>query len=182
MTHSKLTPGIPAPWLKYIKSHAGRYATGMFSRDDAVQVAAVAFLTAQARFKPGKGVFDHYVKAAIRNALLNARKTEQKHWDLREDTDDDVKASDDVPHWAGEEIILEALEEASRSQRVLHWADALPLKFAPLWDALYARDMSQREFAAEIGVSQARISQRNGQFVARARADLDMLVSTESPY
>jgi len=55
------------------------------------------------------------------------------------------------------------------------------MKFAPPWDALYARDMSQREFASEIGVSQARISQRNGQLVARARTDLQMLVLTESP-
>ena len=81
MAHSKSRPGIPAPWLKYIKSHVGKYATGMFSRDDAEQVAAIAFFTAQARFKTGKGVFDHYARASIRNALLNARKAEQKHWE-----------------------------------------------------------------------------------------------------
>lgn len=181
MTRSKSTPGIPAPWLKYIKSHAGKYATGMFSRDDAQQVASMAFLTAQACFKPGKGVFEHYVRAAIRNALLNARRAEQKHWDQREDSGDDIKASDTVPHWAGEEVVLVTIQEKNRSQQVLQWADGLPLKLAPLWDALYTRDMSQREFAAEIGVSQARISQRNRQFVARARTDLHMLVPTDSP-
>jgi RNA polymerase sigma factor (sigma-70 family) len=181
MTHSRSTPGIPAPWLKYIKSHAGKYATGMFSRDDAQQVASIAFLTAQARFQPGKGVFDHYVRAAIRNALLNARRAEQKHWEQREDSGDDIKARGTTPYWTGEEIVLEAIQEATRSQQVLHWADGLPLKLAPLWDALYARDISQREFAAEIGVSQARISQRNGQFVARARTDLHMLAPAESP-
>lgn len=180
MTHSKSKPGIPALWLKYIKSHAGKYATGMFSRDDAQQIASLAFLTAQARFKPGKGVFDHYVRAAIRNALLNARKAEQKHWDQREDSGDDIKVSDTIPHWAGEEIILEAMQEATRSQQVQQWAEGLSVKLAPLWDALYARDMSQREFAAEIGVSQARISQRNGQFLAHARTELRMLVLTES--
>lgn len=181
MTHSKSTPEIPAPWLKYIKSHASKYATGMFSRDDAQQVASIAFLTAQARFKPGKGVFEHYVRAAIRNALLNARRAEQKHWDQREDSGDDIKSNDTVPHWAGEEIILQAIQEATQSQQVQRWADGLPLKLAPLWNALYARDMSQREFAAEIGVSQARISQRNGQFVARARNELQMLIPIESP-
>jgi RNA polymerase sigma factor (sigma-70 family) len=181
MAHSKSRPGIPAPWLKYIKSHVGKYATGMFSRDDAEQVAVIAFLTAQARFKPGKGVFDHYARASIRNALLNARKAEQKHWEQREDSGDDIKAGDAVPHWAGEEIVLDAMEEATRSQQVRNWADALPVNLAPLWHGLYARDMSQREFAAEIGVTQARVSQRNGQFVARARTELQMLVSSESP-
>jgi RNA polymerase sigma factor (sigma-70 family) len=181
MVHTKSRPGIPAPWLKYIKSHAGKYAVGMFSRDDAEQVAAIALLNAQARFEINKGVFDHYARAAIRNALLNARKAEQKHWALREDPVDDIKASDAVPDWAGEEIVLDAMDEATRSLQVLNWADGLPLKLAPLWHALYARDMSQRQFAAEIGVSQARVSQRNGQFVARARTELQMLVSSGAP-
>lgn len=177
MTHSKLTPGIPAPWLSYIKSHARKYAAGMFSPEDAQQVAALAFLNARARFNPRKGIFDRYAKRAIRNALLNATRVEKKHWDQREDPDDEYTANDSTPHWAAEDAVLERIEEMARAECVLTWADSLPPKLAPLWQGLYARDMSQREFAAEAGVSQARISQRNGKFLERARADLEALLT-----
>jgi hypothetical protein len=51
-------------------------------------------------------------------------------------------------------------------------ANDLPPNLAALWQVLYARDMSQREFAAKTGVTQACISQRNGRLLAHAREAL----------
>ena len=177
MTRSKSTSAIPAQWSKYIKAHAGKYATGIFSREDAEQVASMAFLNARARFKPGKGVFERYAKTSIRNALLNARRAERKHWDQREDPDEDYEGDISTPLWAGEDLVLDSIDDATRAQRILDWADTLAPPFVKLWQGLYARDLSQREFAVEAGVSQARVSQRNKQFLARARTDLEQVVS-----
>ncbi len=51
-------------------------------------------------------------------------------------------------------------------------ANDLPPNLAALWQGLYARDMSYREFAAKTGVTQACISQRNGNLLAHAREAL----------
>ncbi len=172
MTKSKPTPAIPAQWTKYIKRHARNYAFGVFSPEDAEQVAFEAFLKAQKRHVPARGVFDRYAKAAIRNALLNARKGEQRHWDHRESADETPKSVAAVPAWAGEDEILDAVQEAKTVRAISLWADRLPAKLAPIWQSLYSLDLSQREFAAEAGVSQARVSQRNGQLLDLAREAL----------
>lgn len=172
MTRMKSAPVIPAQWSRYIKSHAGKYATGMFAREDAEQVATLAFLSARTHFKPGKGDFDRYARVSIRNALLNARRAERKHWDQRESSEAEHQEDDGLPHWAGEETVLETIDDMAVVTGIQCWADALPPKLAPIWQALYTRDLSQREYALEVGVSQPRISQLHSLILDHARSDL----------
>lgn len=159
MTKSKSAPAIPAKWSTYIKRSARSYACGVFSPEDAEQTGLEAFVRARARYNPAKGPFDHYTKAAIRNALLNARVAEQRHWEIPADPADggDVE----TPAWAAEGEALGAIDEADKARAISAWADSLPASLSSLYRGLYGQEMSQRELAAKAGVSQAAVSQRN---------------------
>lgn len=172
MTKSKTVPAIPANWINYIKRCARGYAHGMFSREDAEQTAREAFIRARAGYVPAKGAFQNYAKSAIRNALLNARKAEQRFGDIPANPGDGGGEEVPAPHWAAESEILQAIDEADRLRAVSSWTDSLPAQLSALYRDLYAGDMSQREAAATAGVSQARMSQRNSKFIRLAREAL----------
>lgn len=172
MTKSTTVPAIPAKWTSYIERSARSYAFGVFSREDAEQTALEAFIRARARYVPAKGAFDHYAKAAIRNALLNARKAEQRFGDIPANPGDGGGEDVPAPHWAAESEVLRAIDEADRLRAVSSWTDSLPAQLSALYRDLYTGDMSQREAAAAAGVSQARMSQRNGKFLRLAREAL----------
>jgi RNA polymerase sigma factor (sigma-70 family) len=172
LAKNESTPPIQGKWIRYIERHAGKYACGMFSPEDAEQVAVEAYIKAQKRYVPAKGVFDNYARASIRNALLKARIAEQRHWQHRDLPEDDAAIGEGPASSAGEEAVIDLMVEAETVRSVSRWANDLPPNLAALWQGLYARDMSQREFAAEAGVTQACISQRNGKLIAHARAAL----------
>lgn len=172
MTKSKSVPAIPAKWTSYIKGSARNYAYGMFAREDAEQTALEAFIRARARYVPAKGAFDNYAKAAIRNALLNARIAEQRNYELPANPDEGGTEEIPTPLWAAEEVALGGIDDAEKLRAVSSWTDGLPAKLSSLYRGLYSRDMSQREFAVTAGVSQARVSQRNGLFIQLAREAL----------
>lgn len=160
MTKSKSVPAIPANWSNYINRTARRYACGLFSTEDAESTASEAFIRARARYVPAKGPFQNYAVTAIRNALLNARIAEQRTRDIPADPNG---GSEDVaaPAWAVEEETLRAIDQAERDRAVSDWTDRLPAKYASLYQGLYDRNLSQRNYAAQAGVSQAAVSQRN---------------------
>jgi RNA polymerase sigma factor (sigma-70 family) len=161
MAKSKSAPGIPAKWSRYIKRSARHYAVGIFSPEDAEQTAFEAFIRARARYVPAKGAFENYAKSAIRNALLNARVAEQRHWEIPTNPDDGGGDEVPTPPSGAEDEVLRAMDEADKTRAVSAWTDSLPAKLSTLYRSLYAHDMSQREFAANAGVSQAAVSQRN---------------------
>lgn len=172
MARTNSTPPVPKDWQTYINKIAHKYATGMFEKDDAKQVALEAFLRARNRYDAAKGPFEHYAKAAIYNALLNARIAEQRHW-APGDAPDGVTAVEIAPNDSlAEEEHLDAIIKREKAAAIIGWRDRLPSKPAALVDALYYRDLSQRDFAAQEGVTQARISQRNGALLTMARRDL----------
>lgn len=115
------------------------------------------------------------MKAAIYNGLLNARIAEQRFW-APGDAPEGVSAVEIPPEpWAAEGDHLDAMAERDKTAAIATWRSQLPSKPAALVDALYYRDMSQRDFAAREGVTQARISQRNGELLTAARHDLAQL-------
>lgn len=175
MTKSKLAPAIPAKWFTYITRSARSYACGVFSPEDAEQTGLEAFVRARARYNPAKGAFDHYAKAAIRNALLNARVAEQRHWEIPADPADNGDI--EIPAWAAEAEVLAAIDEADKAQAVSTWANSLPASLSSLYRGLYGREMSQRELAAKAGVSQAAVSQRNRRLLQLAEDALSRLAA-----
>lgn len=175
MTKSKSAPAIPAKWSSYIKKSARSYAFGVFSAEDAEQTAFEAFLRAKARYVPAKGHFEHYAKAAIRNALLNARRAEQRHFEIPANPDDGGGEEIATPPEGAEGEALRAIDQADREQAVSGWTDSLPGKYSSLYRGLYSREMSQREFAAKAGVSQAAVSQRNRRLLQMAEHALAIL-------
>ena len=177
MTKSNSAPAIPAKWFNYIKRSARSYAFGVFSPEDAEQTGLEAFVRARARYNPAKGAFDHYAKAAIRNALLNARIVEQRHWEIPADPADCGGGDIEMPAWAAEGEALGAIDEADKARAVSAWADSLPTALSSLYRGLYGRDMSQRELAAKAGVSQAAVSQRNQRLLQLAENALARLAT-----
>ena len=177
MTKSKSAPAIPAKWFSYINRSARSYACGVFSPDDAEHTGLDAFVRARARYNPAKGSFDHYAKAAIRNALLNARLAEQRHWEIPADPADSGGGDIETPAWAAEGEVLRAIDEAHKARAVSAWADKLPAALSSLYNGLYGRDMSQRELAAKSGVSQAAVSQRNQRLLQLAENALGRLAA-----
>lgn len=175
MTKSNSAPAIPAKWFNYIKRSARSYAFGVFSPEDAEQTGLEAFVRARARYNPARGAFDHYTKAAIRNALLNARIAEQRHWEIPTDPAD--SGDSETPAWAAEGEVLRAIDEADKARAVSVWADSLPAPLSSLYRGLYGRDMSQRELAAKAGVSQAAVSQRNQRLLQLAEDALARLAA-----
>jgi RNA polymerase sigma factor (sigma-70 family) len=177
MTKSKSVPAIPAKWSRYIKRSGRLYAVGMFSPEDAEQTAFEAFIRAKARYVPTKGAFENYAKAAIRNALLNARVAEQRHWEIPTNPDGGGGEEVPTPPFAAEDEALRAMDEAEKARAVVAWTDRLPATLSTLYHGLYAGDLSQREFAAQAGVSQAAVSQRNQRLLHLAEDALSALAA-----
>ncbi len=176
MSRTKSTPPVPRIWLLYIKKQSRKYAVAMIDRDDVEQIGREAFLKARERYDPKKGPFEHYAKVAINNALLNARIAEQRFWGTGTPPTDDagLDAGPD-PLWAAEDIALDAIIQRDVDASIAAWRQRLSAPAAAVVEALYYRDLSQRDFAAEQGVTQARISQRNGEMLTLARRDLKHL-------
>lgn len=177
MARTNSTPPVPKDWQTYINKTARKFATGMFDNDDAKQVALEAFLRARNHYNPAKGSFEHYAKAAIYNALLNARKAEQRFWGAGEAPDDDATNEIAAEPWEAESATLDLITMNDAVADITTWRQRLPSKAAALVDALYYRDQSQREFAVGEGVTQARISQRNVDMLGIARRALAHLQS-----
>jgi len=175
MARTNSTPPVPKDWQTYINKTARKFATGMFEKDDAKQAALEAFLRARNRYDPTKGPFEHYAKAAIYNALLNARIAEQRFWGGGNATEDEATEEVAPEPWEAEDAALDLITMNDAVSDISAWRQRLPSKPASLVEALYYRDLAQRDFAAEQGVTQARISQRNVQMLARARLELKHL-------
>lgn len=176
MTNATRAPAIPAYWQKYIKHVARTAATGMFSPQDAEQTAYTAYVNADKRYNARKGPFEHYAKSSIRKALISARQKEQRHSDHRGEFDEDGPRDEiPPPPWAAEEEHLEAVEATRATAHIATWIERLPARLATICDALYFEDVSQRVLAKRLGLTQARISQLNGDLLARARRDLAFL-------
>lgn len=176
MPGSTSTPRVPAAWNKYIEGLAPRFATGMFGIEDAIQAGITAYLKADKQYNPVRGPFEHYAKAAIRKALITARQGEQRHWRNRAALPGEESGVDVSPTpWAEEEERVEAIGLRRKAEAIARWRRSLPAKLKATCNGLYFDDQSQRTLAAQEGVSQARISQRNSQLLARAREDLSEL-------
>lgn len=177
MTRIAPTPPVPKEWHHYIKKQSRKFAVGMFDADDAAQVGLETFLKARKRYDPAKGPFEHYAKAAIYNALLKARMAEQRFWaGGDEKPDEPCGAAQVAPEvWEAEDAQIDAIEHDKAVTAIADWRVRLPSKPAALVEALYFGDLSQREYALLEGVSQPRISQRNGDLLARARQALGYL-------
>ncbi|MEG3162718.1 sigma-70 family RNA polymerase sigma factor [Sphingomonas sp. LB2R24] len=172
MARTNSTPPVPKDWQTYINKTARNFATGMFDKDDAQQVALEAFLRARNGYNPVKGPFENYAKVAIYNALLNARMTEQRFWGGGEAPDDDTTDEVAPEPWEAEDATLDLITMNNAAADISAWRQCLPSKPAALVEALYYRDQSQREFAESEGVTQARISQRNVEVLGVARRAL----------
>ena len=175
MARTKSTPPVPRDWKTYINKITRKFTTGMFDRDDARQVALEAFLRARNRYDPARGPFEHYARAAIYNALLNARIAEQRFWGGGDALEREAAPEIAPEPWEAEVAALDLIAMSDAVADITAWRRRLRPKPAAVVEALYYRDQSQRDFAKSEGVSQARISQRNVEMLTQARRDLKHL-------
>jgi RNA polymerase sigma factor (sigma-70 family) len=166
------SPRIPRAWQRYIEKAARKYAFALFDTETAEQTAALAYYKAVKQHHPAAGPFIFYATAAIRNALLDARKAEQRHWFGRAEPEESGTPPVLPNHNAEEEDRLEAIEVKDDAAALAAWKTSLPSKLAEICQGLYYEDLSQRALAKRYGLTQARISQINRQLLTRARSDL----------
>ena len=86
--------------------------------------------------------------------------------------EDHVGAANSVGH-ALELIPAEAVEyDAIAVAQVRRWVDTLRPSLQEIFDLIYRRDLSQREAASTLQVSQPRIAKLHRQLLLRGRTDL----------
>lgn len=168
---STSTPRIPNPWLKYIASAAPRYATGALHSDDLRQIGCVAYIRARARHLPSRGPFEPYAKTAIKNAMLDARRAEQRQYDLPANAAA-VSLDDEGTPWSAETCRVDDLGTATAGEIVRRWTKTLSGKDQIVIEGVFYDEVSQRELAARLGVSQPAVSQRKSAVLARAVVEL----------
>jgi RNA polymerase sigma factor (sigma-70 family) len=166
MAKTASTPPVPPAWEKYINSLARKYATGMFGPDDVRQTAYLAYFRALKRHDPAKGPLENYAKAAIRNALISARRAEQRHLQ-NPGIEGGAEANADAK-------ALPWTDEVSRLE-IEAWLARLSPPLARTCRGIYFDKLSQADLAGREGVSQPRISQRHAELLAQGREDLDDL-------
>jgi len=169
------SPPIPEKWLRYIDGTSGAYATNMFSRADARNTGIVAYLKARKAYKAARGPFENYAKSAIKNALISARRAEQRHSGITpgsSEEEPDVRI--DVPEVEeGEDDQLFQIELRGAIKAVEPWRAKLPAKLRLIARALYFEGVSQRDVGERLGLSQPRISQLHAQLLSIGQADLN---------
>ncbi|WP_313552992.1 sigma-70 family RNA polymerase sigma factor [Brevundimonas sp.] len=170
---STSTPRIPIAWMQYIASAARRYAIGVLDPEDLVQIGVMAFILASRRHQPSVGPFDRYVRVAIRNAMLKARLAEQRQYDLPGDESwvrDDASgpfAPEDT-----ENDYIQRLEDQAVAERMEAWKGTLTRADAIVVEGLFFDERPQESVARELGVTQARVSQRKKRVLANGHAAL----------
>lgn len=181
-------------WTRAITCVASRYSNGRLEADDLRQEARIALWRATTSYKPLRGIpFENYARRVISNRVRSAigsRRRSPQNQAVPE-LEDPVSPGGDAPSdldedWARSlhhEAVLTNDDPAEhfylgeRAQHVGHWAYSLPPILGKVYSLLYEHDLTQREAAAELGVTQARVSQLHAQLLKRGRIDLADLVA-----
>lgn len=162
MAKAPVRTSIPPQWDSYLRSVSGSFARHMFGRDDAYQVARFAYVRACRGYKRARGPFENYAKSAVRKALISASQSEQRHLDgpkLLEEAQEECGDPPALPAWRGEADFLATVEARRRTEAVQQWLHRLPRRLRTVCERIYFDGLSQRDLAAEQGVSQPRINQ-----------------------
>ncbi|MGE3804027.1 MAG: sigma-70 family RNA polymerase sigma factor [Gemmataceae bacterium] len=161
---------VLAAWEPLIRWLARRYAPHSSCVLDFAQIGRMTLLRAALKFPPGyPGRFEHYVRRALRNALVDEAKRVQSQRRERQLERDcfscEDSALDRVIHFETRDLV---------KNRVERW---LP-RLRRLVEMLYVEDLSQADAARALGLTPARISQlcrdlrRLGQIQFEDLADL----------
>jgi RNA polymerase sporulation-specific sigma factor len=150
--------------LKLIWSEALKYRGE--DVEELFLVGCQSALGAIQTFQPGKGRLAPYLRVVVRRVMWNARRPEVETWLAPwYSTEDDVRY-DPEPYDMGEaleELVLLRLAEAE--------LDPMDASVVALHYGLGAQEpLSQREVAAELGISRARVQQRLARAITQLRA------------
>ncbi|WP_375757418.1 hypothetical protein [Corallococcus exercitus] len=129
--------------------------------EDAAQDARIK-VTLMAR----RGVSgEHYVRSAISNSVQNsARQT--------------LVAANEVPPEGIDHLAEEARDrDLFAEAQVRAWIARQPEQLRVVYDLLYREEVSQREAAERLGVSQPRVAKLHGELIARGRDELRALAA-----
>jgi RNA polymerase sigma factor (sigma-70 family) len=142
--------------------------------DDLEQVGLIAFWRAWQTFDPVQGVpFEHYARSVIHRAMSSEiRKTKHPFVAGRALWIDDPNLDPGIlPAVADPEVS----HERWTSRGLVHrWMSKGPPRLREVFCLLYAEDLTQRQAAVLLGISQPRISQLHGDLLRRGRDELTM--------
>jgi len=151
--------------IPLVVSVARRYAGRGAELEDLVQVGAVALVTASERFDPQRGTsFGSFASPTVEGAIRH-------HLRKVADADQTTVAQSDQPP-ATDEIPdgLSALAGSDDRMMLRGWLRTLSDRDRQIVYLRYHADMTERDIAREVGLSQAQVSRRLADALVQLRA------------
>lgn len=149
-------------WDPYLVAATRRGTSGCRDlADDVAQETRIKLASIAGDARSRSAAFVH---AVIRNALCTALARHRRQRDWKDEGSVLV-----TPDLAG---TLEDIEVALRAQAVHEWVSGLPSPLCKIYQYLYERELSQREAATHLRVSQARVAQLHRKLLTRGRQQL----------
>ncbi len=164
-------PQLSERWASEIQALASfhHYYSPECAVEDLEQAGRVGLWQASRGFDPTRGIpFSHYARRSIKNSIMKELGREGRHWTRRiegESQYEEIMASEtDEDDMEARDFLL--------TGRVSKWVTSLPTTLHRIFDLLYCRDLSQRETADEMGISQPRVAQLHKQLLIRGQGEL----------
>jgi RNA polymerase sigma factor (sigma-70 family) len=135
---------------------ARRLRSAVVDADDLAQVARIQLLCAVRRHRITSV---RYIRRLIRNAILSALRHEVRRRDA------DLARRGDLP----ESLSGPEPEPPDVAARVTTWVAALPDRLRFTYEALYVRELTQRDAARGLRISQPRVAQFHAAILKHGR-------------
>jgi len=150
--------GLSAPWCKAA---------------DLEQASLIALWHAAAHFRSNRGVLDHYVRRAIKRAMVRERERSRPLTLRRPEF---VSLYEEHVADLVSKVGYEA-DPFGLTEIVAEWVRGLPHQLAQVFELLYRHGLTQAEAGVIMGVSQPRVAQLHAQLLARGKTELVALAA-----
>ena len=172
--------GQPVNIGRVLKAVAAKAAFGPLERADLIQGGFLTVLNAARHFDAKHGAKpEHYVARALKNGATSARRLEFRHWRDRETEtlpqeegrSDEISsiADDDCADPEGTVIRAETIGSVQR------FLGGLSDSLRQVFQLIYVEELPQRDVAARMCVSQARVSQLHSKLLALGKRHLTQI-------
>lgn len=153
-------------WNGDIERASRKFANG--NRADADDLAQEARVRVMKTFRAKPDAPVPYIRTVISNAVKSARHKQVTGFTSNSVLSDEVIKNTPVP-------VSDVGEEQDR--KVAAWIKTLPMPMQDVYYHLYSENLSQRETARLLNLSQPRVSQLHNQILKRGREELKRLAA-----
>jgi RNA polymerase sigma factor (sigma-70 family) len=156
---------------------ATAHQVGVVDKDDIVQNTYFTILKAAFLFDETRGTDPNaYLARAVWNGARIQNRVERRYWAGRNETN--AASTEDTPLEAvpdDQEAIDDVLGRSDEATHVGRWMATLPANLRMVAKLLYEDDLTQREAAAEMGISHVRVGQLHRRLLELGRVHLAFL-------